>query len=520
MKGILFFLFLITTVISNGQEKNIMHRSIFTGTEDANMGRFSYEADLSCKTYLPGMGDIRVQFSITKFDIISFTYKGVDASTIEGVVFPITVSKHQLNINYKIVYESKGSMGYESFYGIIRGVRHGALDFVDLSKDEVQKVKSHFHINDESAFYNLNFYVSSAYFKCSYFDELSIIANKIDKKLRLDKNVDAFINRYGGVDFSSKPESYNSNVLSKATNLLSQTSDVRLNDIINSINEALANMEEKDADSEDDEEETGSEEDDKDDFWKGEDEEEVNEEISGFIVDDKNENQGSSDGFWEEINTTDSDANNSQTDEDFWDGDRLEVDVSKPQSNSSFDKNVIDFSASFNIHSDAFEGYLQYNGVNQRVVPTNGSFNGKIVLKSGQNDITFLIKSGSSIIYTKRISVTYTGRPVKLRATLTWDGYADIDLYLKDANGSTCNYQNKRTSLANLDVDNTNAYGPENISIESVIPGDYEIYIKNYSNTDGINASVYLYVNEHLESVTKHRFQSGNKHFSIKTISF
>lgn len=229
----------------------------------------------------------------------------------------------------------------------------------------------------------------------------------------------------------------------------------------------------------------------------------------------KGENE--SDNFWED--GSESDIANPYGD-DFWDKDRIDVKINKPTQNSTFDKNVIDFSASYNIQNEGYAGYLEYNGVNQRLNPSNGEFKGKVVLKAGRNDIKFTIKNGSSPVYSNNFSVNYSGKPVKLRATLTWDGHADIDLHLNDPNGKTCNYQNKNTGLASLDVDNTSAYGPENISVESVTPGRYKVFIRNYSKTPGITATVYLYVNEQLESVTNHRFTSGNNDFTIKTLTF
>jgi|GEM_PF-1680484 len=241
---------------------------------------------------------------------------------------------------------------------------------------------------------------------------------------------------------------------------------------------------------------------------KGEEETEDDEE--------KNKEEGSDD-FWEDGSEN---GNDTPYGDDFWDKDRIDVEINEPAQNSTFDKNVIDFSASYNIKNEGYAGYLEYNGVNQRLNPTNGKFKGKVVLKSGRNDIKFTIKNGSSPVYSKDFSVNYSGKPVKLRATLTWDGHADIDLHLKDPTGQTCNYQNKNTRLASLDVDNTSAYGPENISVESVTSGRYKVFIRNYSKTPGITATVYLYVNEQLESVTNHRFISGSNDFTIKTLNF
>ena len=223
----------------------------------------------------------------------------------------------------------------------------------------------------------------------------------------------------------------------------------------------------------------------KDDFWE----------------DEKKTDNKDSDDFWAEGKSS-----KKNKDKNFWKSDRLKVEVQRPINNSVSSNNVVDFQAKYNIFSDAFRGYLEYNGITQRVVPSNGVFRGKLVLKAGINYITFKIKSTDNTIFSKNFTVTYSGKPVKLRTTLTWDGYADIDLYLKDPNGEICSFSKKNTSLANLDVDNTKAYGPENISVEKIISGAYEIYIKNYSKKSGIRATVYIFIDEKLYTTKSHTF--------------
>lgn len=232
-----------------------------------------------------------------------------------------------------------------------------------------------------------------------------------------------------------------------------------------------------------------------------------------FWDDDVKNEEKKSDNFWTEKKSS---KKNNKT--NFWESDRLKVEVQKPINNSTSSNNVVDFEAKYNVFSDAFKGYLEYNGINQRVTPVNGKFRGKLVLKSGINYVTFKIKSSHNIIFTKKFKVNYSGKPVKLRATLTWDGYADIDLYLKDAKGNTCSYSNKNTSLATLDVDNRRAYGPENISVEKIISGEYEVYIKNFSKKSGIRATVYIFLDEKLYTTKSHTFNGYSNTKSISTL--
>jgi uncharacterized protein YfaP (DUF2135 family) len=69
--------------------------------------------------------------------------------------------------------------------------------------------------------------------------------------------------------------------------------------------------------------------------------------------------------------------------------------------------------------------------------------------------------------------------PMALRATLTWNtNGTDVDFWITDPNGEKCYYANRTTSSGlTLDTDDTNGYGPENITTESIIPGDYLVQV-------------------------------------------
>ena len=234
---------------------------------------------------------------------------------------------------------------------------------------------------------------------------------------------------------------------------------------------------EKKEEEEEEEEEEESEKD-EDDFWS--DEDTVGEDDSDFW---------DSDGEHQEV-----------TDDDFWSSDRLQVDVIAPRNGSTSQTNVIDFAAKYNIQSDGFTGVVLYNGIEQQLLPSDGQFRGKLVLKAGTNNIRFQIRHGETILNDQQVVVNYTGKPVKLRSTLTWNGHADIDLHLTHPNNGHCYHGNKNTGLAVLDVDNTQAYGPENISVEHMISGEYTISVVNYSNTPGIKATIYIFLDERLHT--------------------
>ncbi|HRO41364.1 MAG TPA: hypothetical protein PL009_00925 [Flavipsychrobacter sp.] len=72
-------------------------------------------------------------------------------------------------------------------------------------------------------------------------------------------------------------------------------------------------------------------------------------------------------------------------------------------------------------------------------------------------------------------------------ATLTWNKEADIDLWMIEPNGNKIYYADQISSTGGeLDYDNTEAYGPENIFYKSTPPsGKYEVWVHYYSGNNG-----------------------------------
>ncbi len=77
-----------------------------------------------------------------------------------------------------------------------------------------------------------------------------------------------------------------------------------------------------------------------------------------------------------------------------------------------------------------------------------------------------------------------------LRVTISWDtDGTDVDLWVTDPNGDKCYYMTDYTASGlELDFDDTDGYGPENITTAEVIPGDYLVQAHYYSDHDSENA--------------------------------
>ncbi|RLL54299.1 hypothetical protein D8Y20_03215 [Mariprofundus sp. EBB-1] len=198
------------------------------------------------------------------------------------------------------------------------------------------------------------------------------------------------------------------------------------------------------------------------------------------------------------------------------------ISVSSVNNNQSFQKNVVKVSGSVS-RSLIGKGILQVNvnGYTQHIgVSHDGGFSSPIVLAAGNNSVKFefIANNSKEIAARKNLNLSYEGRRTRLRATLTWDGSSsDIDLHVKGPAGH-CYYSNKSVGNMSLDVDNKSGYGPENISTYPGYPGSYSIEVVNFSKGRGDTASVYIYVDERLESVKTHTFRNSKETWSVDTI--
>ncbi len=124
---------------------------------------------------------------------------------------------------------------------------------------------------------------------------------------------------------------------------------------------------------------------------------------------------------------------------------------------------------------------------------SNGNFSQQIVLTGSALEVEHTVRvvavSGS---LAAEDSMTFSSQVplMALQTTLTWNtGGTDVDFWITDPNGEKCYYAHPYTAsgLA-LDVDDTNGYGPENITTAAVIPGDYLVQVHYYSDHDSENA--------------------------------
>jgi len=197
--------------------------------------------------------------------------------------------------------------------------------------------------------------------------------------------------------------------------------------------------------------------------------------------------------------------------------------INSPASNSSHDKNVINVEGTINKYFLKYSSnvYLYLNGVQQQVDVNNlGQFKNPMVLSNGRNEIKLELK-GNGFMIQQPLIVFYEGQETDIRVTLTWNtSNSDLDLYLKNPKGNSCGYKNQNIDNMSLDVDDTNGYGPENISMVEGVNGEYFISVQNFKKGEGTEAIIYIYVNEELKEIKKHHFSYSKEVWNVKTINF
>jgi hypothetical protein len=140
-----------------------------------------------------------------------------------------------------------------------------------------------------------------------------------------------------------------------------------------------------------------------------------------------------------------------------------------------------------------------------------------IRLSSAQTIIELTLTIAQS--FTGQIAASFGGGPVGLyrgvpltstlgggamRATLTWNTTADIDLHVIEPDGTHVYYANRNGRTASLDVDDVNGFGPENIFVPSggALSGVYQVYLVHFGGASPTTSTVTITVGGGARSAT------------------
>lgn len=188
-----------------------------------------------------------------------------------------------------------------------------------------------------------------------------------------------------------------------------------------------------------------------------------------------------------------------------------EVQIISPADGSTTTTNVITISGT--VSDDTVStAKLILGEVSQTIPVNNGQFSNPIVLSVGTNTI-IVQASNADGTGSDRVTVEFQGDSTTLRATLIWDtNSTDMDLQMENPNGEVCSFVNPEIGGMKLDVDDADGFGPENISVNQPINGEYIIRVVNFSASAGFGttATVYIFRDETLLEVRSHTFSGSD----------
>ncbi|MCX2535003.1 hypothetical protein OQ486_16285 [Plesiomonas shigelloides] len=117
----------------------------------------------------------------------------------------------------------------------------------------------------------------------------------------------------------------------------------------------------------------------------------------------------------------------------------------------------------------------------------------EIYLNKGLS-ISSKVKSQIKSVLKGLVTPSAQAMPGFFTATLTWNGVGDVDLHTYEPNGSHVFYASPTGSTGYLDVDNTNANGPEHYfascDIDKLQEGNYSISVANFRGATQKTATV------------------------------
>lgn len=170
------------------------------------------------------------------------------------------------------------------------------------------------------------------------------------------------------------------------------------------------------------------------------------------------------------------------------------VRILSPANNSTTSSRIIEVSGDTQGYAVNSILTVQFNGASQQVLTSNsGSFDTKVALKSGRNEIKICFQEKCS-----KVQVDAEIEKLSLMATLTWEAGSDLDLRVETPTGNACNFTKQvARGQCTLDIDDTKGLRPENISVPLEAPaGEYRFTVINFSGKAGVSGRIQTYHND------------------------
>jgi uncharacterized protein YfaP (DUF2135 family) len=202
------------------------------------------------------------------------------------------------------------------------------------------------------------------------------------------------------------------------------------------------------------------------------------------------------------------------------------VRITYPQSGAQISQRTVTISGTVS-DVEVTQAMLYVNDESQSIAVNNGYFANVVVLLRGTNTIRVEAVDTQQRIASDQVTILCDIPAVDIRVTLTWNtSGTDLDLYVTDPNQETVYYSHKNSAIGGqLDVDDTNGYGPENFTLDDgeAIQGEYTVYVRHYGGNLPSTATVVILLHEDdaNESVTTygpHEFQDYSETWIVATI--
>ncbi|RMI14525.1 MAG: hypothetical protein D6681_05130, partial [Calditrichaeota bacterium] len=149
---------------------------------------------------------------------------------------------------------------------------------------------------------------------------------------------------------------------------------------------------------------------------------------------------------------------------------------------------------------------LTINGQSQTIPVDGGIFNNPVVLSADTNIIR--VEAANEFgVGSDEVMVIFQGQAAVMRANLTWDtDGTDMDLHMINPAGVECFFAARNVGGMELDVDDIDGFGPENISVIEPVPGNYIVRVVNFTGPGGFGttATVRIFKNGQLIDTQRH----------------
>jgi len=182
---IITILFCAQTILFFAQETSVFQTEI-RGSGQANGGTYTYKAVLKSKLFNSGLGDLDIKVGIFDYQILSFTYKGKEGTSLGDVSFPIKIDKIQSKFEGSFLLNA--NQVHTSTY-TLSGVRKGGLDNITLNANDRNTIVNKYGLKESSN--NLNkvtrIDIKNGKLINTYFSELSPIASRLKRSISADE---------------------------------------------------------------------------------------------------------------------------------------------------------------------------------------------------------------------------------------------------------------------------------------------------------------------------------------------